>query len=86
VETPSTPGGVHRAKQAALRTRDGAGAKAGAKARGAAGSVAGSAVAVPGQVARLGRLVTLRRLLRVAPAVAAAGAVVVVVRRLARGK
>jgi hypothetical protein len=86
------------ASQTASRAKDKAGAgarrsagtagtaagKAGAGVQQGAGKVAGTAVALPGQVARLGRLLTLRRLLRYAPAAAAAGAAVLVARRFAR--
>ncbi|MEW2359264.1 hypothetical protein, partial [Spirillospora sp. NPDC029432] len=72
------------AAQDAAGTAAGAAGGAAAKARDTSRQAAGAAMAVPGQVAKLTKLMTLRKLLRAAPAVAVAGAAVVVGRRLLR--
>ncbi|MDL4822151.1 hypothetical protein, partial [Actinomadura opuntiae] len=63
----------------------GEGAAAAARTGGqAAGQVGGQVVALPGRVAGLAKLLTLRKLLRAAPVVAAAGAGILIGRRTKR--
>ncbi|MFF5259702.1 hypothetical protein ACFY4C_12210 [Actinomadura viridis] len=89
---------AHGGKERAARAGRGAGQAAGGAARQAgsaarragegvqhgAGQVAGTAAALPGQVVKLTKLLTVGRLLRAAPAVAVAGVAILVGRRVAR--
>jgi hypothetical protein len=80
----ASAGGAKETAKGAAGSAGRSARRAGQGAQQAAGQVGGAVVAVPGQVAKLTKLMTLRRVLRAAPAVAAAGVAVVVGRRVIR--
>ncbi|QKG19059.1 hypothetical protein [Actinomadura verrucosospora] len=76
--------GTASGAKSAAGTGAGAARAAGESAGHVVGQVGGQVAALPGRVAGLAKLLTLRRLLRAAPVVAAAGAGIVIGRRTKR--